>query len=568
MAIPERLQQVLLNSNEDRWYRLAVLVVSCAMGGSCSIGHAQGTERTPRPNLLLILTDDQGWGTLGCYGGTKVPTPHLDRLAEEGARFTDGYVTSQCTPTRATLLTGQYTARHGLWHVLPWYGYPYARMTEPMFAQNFSRKQYTLAKGLREAGYRTAIVGKWHLTANADGNYMGLHPNASSHYGFDHAPPILTREHFAPGADRGVEELTTQALAFIAESKDKPWFCFLSHHMIHGKVVAPDDITARYRERGYGDDGPDRAVYLAGLECIDRSIGRLRQGLEELGEADETLILFLGDNGGIDERLNFKEMPSDDFAAQCRNFMDGKPREIDQAVGGETLETDGSTVPTSSPFPIDLIEYDNAPLRAGKGSTYEGGIRVPWIAWWPGHIESGAVFESPVHAVDILPTLLEFAGGSSPESHVTDGQSLLPMLTRKESGTLQGRPIFQYYPFYDLRWGTTPNASIRVRDYKLIEFFGDRVTKEHCYVMQPSVELYHLRSDIGENHDLASREPERVRRMRARLHEWIDGLSARTPQINPHFDPERPWYETREKPPWLKDAQWSPAKPQRHDQPH
>lgn len=303
-------------------------------------------------------------------------------------------------------------------------------MTEPMFEQNFSREQYTFAKELREAGYQTAIVGKWHLTAKADVNYMGLRPHAASHYGFDHAPPILSKEHFAPGGDRGVEELTSQALAFIAKSKDQPWFCFLSHHMIHGKVVAPNTIATRYRQQGYGDEGPDRAIYLAGLECIDRGIGRLRRGLEEMGQADETLILFLSDKGGIDERLNFKEMESDIFAAKFRESIHGKPLEKDQAVRGQKSDVEVNLPVKSSPFPVDLVEYDNAPLRAGKGSTYEGGIRAPWIAWWPGNILGGAVIETPVHAVDVLRTLLEFAGTSSQESHPTDGRSLVPMLTR------------------------------------------------------------------------------------------------------------------------------------------
>ena len=299
------------------------------------------------PNILLVLTDDQGWPTLGCYGGGIVPTPNLDRLASEGARFTDAYVTSQCTPTRATLLTGQYTARHGLWHVLGWYGYPWARMTEPIFAERFPRDTFTIAKGLRAAGYATAIVGKWHLTSGTDGNYMGLNPDAAHHYGFDYAPPVLPKSEFAPGGDRGVETLTTQTIEFIERHLDQPWFCFLSHHMIHGVVVAPEPITEKYRRLGYGDDGPNRAVYLAGLECIDRSIGRLMSRLDELGESDETLVVFLSDNGGVDERLDFRAA--------------------------------ASKTESAPQFLSDLREYDNSPLREGKGSTYEGGTRVPLV---------------------------------------------------------------------------------------------------------------------------------------------------------------------------------------------
>jgi len=193
-----------------------------------------------QPNILLILTDDQGWPTLGRYGGKNVPTPHLDQLAAEGARFTDAYVTSQCTPTRATILTGQYTARNRMWHVVGWYGLPWAPMQERPFVEHLPRDAFTLAKGLKSAGYATGIMGKWHLTTNDDGHYMGLKPEAAHHYGFDHAPPVLPRSEFKEGNDRGVDELTDQAIDFIATNRDSPWFCFLSHHTIHGVVVAPD----------------------------------------------------------------------------------------------------------------------------------------------------------------------------------------------------------------------------------------------------------------------------------------------------------------------------------------
>src|SRR6056297_3018120 len=340
---------------------------------------ASTTASEPKqPNILLILTDDQGWPTLGCYGGDIVPTRHLDRLASEGARFTDAYVTSQCTPTRATLLTGQYTARHRLWHVLSWYGYPWARMTEPAFAENYSRDTFTIAKGLRAAGYATGIMGKWHLTSNDDGNYMGLKPHAAKHYGFDFAPPVLSRAEFRPGADRGVDTLTDQAIEFIGQVRDEPWFCFLSHHMIHGVVVAPPDLVDKYHQQGYGDEGPNRAVYLAGLEHIDRSVGRLMSSLDEMGEADQTMVIFLSDNGGIDERYEFQE-----------------------------LEPPHTPQPKFTP---NMREYDNAPLRAGKGSVYEGGVRVPMIVRFPGHVPPGLVVDTPVHAVDILPTALDFAG--------------------------------------------------------------------------------------------------------------------------------------------------------------
>lgn len=473
-----------------------------------------------QPNILLILTDDQGWATLGCYGGKIVPTPHLDRLAAEGARFTDGYVTSQCSPTRATLLTGQYTARNRLWHVLPWYGYPWARVTESMFAENYPRDTFTLAKGLRSAGYTTAIVGKWHLTNNADGNYMGLNPEAAHYYGFDFAPPVLTKEEFAPGADRGVNTLTQQAIAFIRKNRDRPWFCYLSHHMIHGIVVAPETITQKYRDLGYGEKGPNRAVYLAGLECIDRSIGRLMTALKQMGEAQDTLVIFLSDNGGIDARLGFKKLPM--------------PH------------------PRQPRFTPDLVEYDNAPLRAGKGSGYEGGIRVPMLVRWPGHVPAGSVVKTPVHIVDLAPTFLELAGARAPFSHPLDGESLVELLKCGDGPILAQRPIFQYVPFYDLRWGLTPSASIRQGDYKLIEFFGDQVDDDGLYIPGHRLELYNLRKDIGETTNLAERQPEITKQLRNTLHTWMKSIPANVPQLNQHHEPDRAFLETKIKPEWLR----------------
>lgn len=471
-----------------------------------------------KPNILLILTDDQGYSTLGCYGGKIVPTPNLDKFAKEGALFTNAYVTSQCTPTRATLLTGQYTARHGLWHVLPWYGYPNARMTEAKFAEHFPRTTFTIAKGLKSAGYTTGIFGKWHLTSNEDGHYMGLNPEASHYYGFDYAPPVLSPDEFAEGADRGVNTLTDQALEFIKNNKEKPWFVYLSHHMIHGVVVAPEELTQQYREKGYTDEGPNRAVYLAGLEHIDHSIGRLMARLKELGEDENTLIIFLSDNGGIDQRLGFKELPVPN--------------------------------PHNPILQPDLIEYDNVPLRAGKGSAYEGGVRVPCIIHWPGNIKAGTVVKTPMHAVDIAPTLFSIAGVRT--EHPLDGEDLSPLLSGGDYRNLENRAIFQYYPFYDLRWGLTPCATIHKGDYKLMEFFGDRFNVNNRYVPGHRIELYNLKEDIGETNDLSKSNADVTVELLAELHAWMDKMKAPASSENAHYNPDSMFVETRSKPYWIR----------------
>ncbi len=473
------------------------------------------------PNLLVILTDDQGWPTLGSYGGTLVPTPHLDALAARGTRFSQAYVTSQCTPTRATLLTGRYAPAHRMWHVIGPYGLPFARVEEPLFRANLPRDAWTYPKALREAGYTTAIAGKWHLTNGPDGRYMGLNPDAATHYGFDHAPPPIAQSYFKPDADRGVDLLTDQTLRFIESNRERPWFCLLSHHAVHSKIVAPAALVEQYRARGYGDVGPNRAVYLALLEHLDRSVGRIVAELERLGEAEETVIVFLSDNGGIDMKLN--------------------PSDLPPAVEGAEL-------------PVTGREYDNAPLREGKGSIYEGGVRVPWIVAGPG-VAAGRVVTEPVHAVDLAPTLLSLAGANADQAGLP-GVDLSSILATGDATALQMRPVFQYSPFYDLRWGLTPCASVVRGRWKLIEFFGDRIAggdapgrapgdDDGVYHVGPAVELYDLDADLGEQHDLSAARPDVTADLRGVLRDWLTETGAVAPGPNPAFEPARGFEEVR-----------------------
>ncbi len=467
---------------------------------------------TERPNILFILTDDQGWPTLGAFGGEIVPTPNLDKLADNGAILTDFYVTSQCTPTRASFMTGQYTARHGLWHVLGWYGYPWAKVQEPAYSLNYARTAFTVSKGLKAAGYRTGIIGKWHLTNNEDGYYDHLFPHASHYYGFDHSREKIPKSIFE--YDRGVEMLTNQAIEFIEDSKETPWFCFLSHHMIHGKVFAPEKLVKKYENMGYSEDGPFRATYLAGLEQIDIQTGRLINYLENEGLLERTLIIFTSDNGGIDTHFQFP----------IKNPVTEKSPRIQTRYR----------------------EYPNDPLRMGKGSGYEGGIRVPFIAHLPSRIPAGQVINTPAHIIDMMPTFFELTGAQAPMDHTLDGISLIDILAGNEP--TDERAIFQYYPFYDLRWALTPSASIRKGKYKLIEFYGDQVDDSGQFHEGYKLELYDLQNDLGETHNLADEEPETVEYLKTELHQWMHDIGAEIPQLNPHFDPLRRLDEVREMP--------------------
>lgn len=467
-----------------------------------------------RLNVLFILTDDQGWATLSCYGGRHVDTPNLDRLAAEGVRFTDAYVTPQCTPTRASLLTGQHTARNGMWHVIPFYGYPYAPMTEPKYVESLPRESFTIGKGFQQAGYSTAIVGKWHLTHGEDGYYDAMNPRAGKYFGFDYVAEQSPRTLFQPGGDRGVEDLTDKAIAFIEqeEAAERPWFCYLSQHMIHGVVVAPENLTQKYLDRGYPAEGLFNATYLAGLETIDRSVGRLMSTLDQLDAADDTIVVFLTDNGGVSHRF-------------------------DRTAFFESTDLPPKLV-------ANLHEYDNAPLRAGKGAPYEGGIRVPCVVRWPGVAEVGLTCETPVHVTDWLPTLLNAAGSTIPSDHVVDGVDLRP-LVRGEA--IAERDILFYMPLYDIFWEATPCAVLRRSDHKIIHYFGDWFDRDHRLQLGERTELYDLSTDIGEEFDLAHAEPERTAELRTALLKQLADIGVDLPAANPDQDPRRWLLQTKER---------------------
>lgn len=488
-------------------------------GSFCVTSGALLRAAAVQPNILLILMDDLGYSALSCYGNKLVPTPNLDRLSRDGVRFTDAYVTPQCTPTRATLMTGQYTARNKMWHVIPAYRYPNGRVQEVPYRESLSRDAFTLAKGLKKAGYATACIGKWHLTANDDGNYSGLRPETSAHYGFDVvATPSTIEKEFSTG-DKAVNRFTDEAIEFIRGRRSRPWFCYLAHHSIHNVVSAPGDLVKKYREKGFPSEGLNNATYLAAIEHFDKAVGRLVEAVDNLGLAESTLVLFVSDNGGI-------------FRTWQPN-----PSAVDP---GETVRL--------SERPGAL---SNAPLRDGKGSAYEGGIRIPMIARWKGSIRPGQICRTPVHIVDLMPTFLAMARSHSPVGYQMDGVSLLPLLN---GSRIDARPLFWYQPFYDVRWLATPSAVIREGDFKLIEFFGDYLEEKADaaeYVPAGRIELYDLRKDIGETRNLAEQMPEKAAAMRQKLHSWIKSTGSPIPGINPEYRPQQPFVETRGMPPPL-----------------
>ncbi len=470
-----------------------------------------------RPNILVILTDDQGWASLGCYGSKIVATPNLDRLAAQGLRFTDAYAMPQCTPTRAALFTGQHTARTGLWHVLtnPWYGYPWAPIREPMYRESLPREWFTLPKGLREAGYATGMAGKWHLTANADGNYVTLNEGAAGAYGFNFVAP--RGQGTQNEGDKWVDHLTDSAISFMRQKRKQPWFFYLAHHTLHGDVSAPTHLIEKHRRNGAPETGNNNATYLAAIEHMDSSVGRLIDELNALEMKDNTLLVFMSDNGGVS------------------HSYDPKPY-----VTGPGTETQ---------LRVDKEEFSNAPLRGPKGSPYEGGIRIPCIVRWPAVVTPGTQSSTPIYAIDWLPTFLDVAKGQAPSNHKIDGISLLPVL---RGNALPERSLLWYMPLYDLRWGATPCAVLRRNEWKLIEYFGDRFDENGKYQPGRHVELFNLSDDLSETTDLATRDSGRKTAMLDELHTILRECNAIIPDRNPHHDASRPFKETGIKPDFLK----------------
>lgn len=490
--------------------RLVYLLWLCAAVSPFQNINAQDKGHS-RPNILFILTDDQGWTSLSSYGNRLVATEHLDRLASEGVRFTNAYVMPQCTPTRAALLTGMHTARNGMWHVIAWYGSPWARVAEPPFVEQLPPQQCRLTHSLRAAGYKTGMAGKWHLTNSDYGHYANLTETGAEVFGFDFvAPP-------GPGSqnegDKWVDHLTDAACRFMEQHRDHPWFFYLAHHTLHGTVSAPQNLIQKYEQMGAPRVGLNNATYLAAIEHLDSSIGRLMQKLDDLGLSENTLVVFLSDNGGLDTSYAVPDTPL--------------------GLSGQ------------SALRVRLQEFPNDPLRDGKGSPYEGGIRVPCIVRWPERIPNGRIEDTPIHVVDWYPTLLEAAG--TPSIDLQDGVSLVSLLCKQIP---LERTLYWYMPLYDLRWAATPVAVVRKGPWKLIYYFGDWFDRNQVYHAGSHVELFNLETDISEQIECSTEHPELVQTLQQDLVRWIKSTGAVVPDANPHFDAERQLLETKQKQAW------------------
>ncbi len=456
---------------------------------------------TKRPNILFILADDMGWNAPSCYGNKDVATPNLDRLAAQGMRFTQAYADAQCSPTRAAFLSGQYGARTGVFKVLNEIEPSRSFLRSPEANAALSPEVATLATTLRKAGYTTGISGKWHIANNSSvaplrkrgvGKYF-------DGYGFDFAGSANGGEHHD---DKTVSAITDDIIGFVTASKDKPWFAFVAHFSPHTPMEAPEALIAKHVARGYKSSKNNEGIsserptanYLAMLDHLDSEVGRLLGKLDELGLSESTVVIFASDNGGLSRVAN------------------------------------------------------NAPLREGKGSPYEGGIRVPLIVRWPGNIKPASTCDVPVHFVDFYPTFAALAKTAPPRGHKLDGESLLPLW--QQTGVLKRTALHWHMPTYTTNFGRTPCAVIREGDWKLIHWFGDYMDTtgftpdDKPYgklVVGPRTELYNVRDDIGETRDLATARPMKVQILTHRLEKWWKDTGAKFPVKNPDFNEKRWW---------------------------
>jgi len=462
-----------------------------------------GESHTPRrPNFVFFLIDDMGWKDLGCYGSTFHETPHIDRLAAQGMRFTDAYAACPvCSPTRASIMTGKYPARLG---ITQWIG----GSNEPTAYRHYlPLEEVTIAEALKEAGYATGFVGKWHLSThdetrqryypdqqgfdvNIGGDWSGQPPT----YFYPYEKRNRKLETMPPGGTKGeylTDRLTDESLTFLDANKDKPFLLYLSHYAVHTPVESKRPLTEKYKakaEKLPTLEGPhaqpvygryktrmvqDHAAYAGMVQSVDESMGRVMDKLQKLGLEQNTIVIFMSDNGGL------------------------------------------STVPREGPT-------CNLPLRAGKGWLYEGGIREPMLIKWPGGVKPNSLCDEPVTSTDFYPTMLEMAGlPSRPKQHI-DGVSLVPLL--KKTGTLKRPAIYWHYPHYHGS-GNRPSGAVRAGDYKLIEWYEDG-----------QVELYNLKDDLGEQNDLATTRPEKAAELRRMLHAWHDEMDAKMPIGEPRND--------------------------------
>lgn len=471
----------------------------------------QGKQPDGEPNIIFILLDDLGYADIGCYGSSFYETPNIDRLASEGMRFTDAYASCPVSsPTRASLMTGKYPVNTGITEWIPGrqatnHGGPYDKLLALPFRLMLDTSEMTIAEVLRDRGYKTMISGKWHLghdtlywpenhgfDINKGGWSAGQPFITDTSNGF-FSPYGNPRLNDGPVGEYITDRQTDEAINFINDSKNKPFFLYLSYYAVHNPMQAKEEhikkFTAKADSLGLNEKNPftrDREwiksymsddfreriiqsnpVYAAMIWSVDENVGKVLSKIEELGISDNTIVIFTSDNGGLAT-----------------------------SAGSPTC---------------------NSPLRAGKGWMYEGGIRVPLIIKDPASNRAGSLIDFPVSTIDFFPTIAELAGAEIDTSEI-DGVSIV---NGYKTGFLQTRPLFWHYPHYNNQ-GVEPGSVVRLGNFKLIDNFE-----------QERLELYNLEKDLSETNDISASEPDKTAELLTLLKEWRKETNAKMMEPNP-----------------------------------
>ncbi len=445
---------------------------------------AQNLAKATHPNIVFILVDDLGYSDPSFMGNKYYETPNIDRLSKQGMVFTNAYANApNCAPTRASLMSGWYAPRDGIYTVgNSDRGKSQDRKLIPIKnIEVLDSSVVTLAEVLKSAGYTTAMFGKWHLGAdggtspqgqgfdfNVGGNEEG-HPQ--SYFSPYNNPDIKD----GPAGEYLTDRLTSEAITFLKEHKSNPFFLYLPYYAVHVPLQAKQNTVEKYKQKtsAYVRSSP---VYGAMLDNVDENIGRLLGTLNELNLDKNTLVVFTSDNGGF--------------------------------------------------YPVSSA----GPLRGNKGMLYEGGIRVPMIIKWPGKIKEGSINNDPVISMDFFPTFLKVCGIQKPAAKILDGDDISPLLYG--SASLQRKALYWHFPAYLEKapgmkeiWRQTPSSAIRKGDWKLIEYFEDG-----------KLELFNLKNDIGEQNELSKKYPDKVKELKNDLIQWRKDFNAPVPtQLNPEY---------------------------------
>ncbi len=449
-------------------------------------------QKSEKPNVILILVDDMGWTDLGSFGSDLYQSPNIDKLAEEGIKFTNSYAScTVCSPTRASIVTGKYPARLNLTDWIEGHKYPWAKLNVPDWTMYLESSEYTIAEAFKDAGYKTAHFGKWHLGEKEE-NWPENHGFDLNVGGWKKGAPYRDKKkgyngYFSPYGNPRLEdgpkdEYLTERLGdevcnFIDKNRGDAFFVNLWFYNVHTPLQAKQEKIDKYKELSNENSRHQNPTYAAMVEHTDDAVGKIIDKLKEEGLFENTIILFSSDNGGLI----------------------GKPnREV----------------------------TNNSPLRTGKGDIYEGGVRVPTIIYSPKHNFKTKKIDDPIISMDYYPTLTELAGISNEkiQNQTVDGKSLLSLMEGKNS---QREDIYWHYPHYHQEGGV-PYSSVRMNDWKLIENFETN-----------TFELYNLKDDISESKNLIDQNPEIASKLKNKLKNWREEVGAQYASPNENFEKEK-----------------------------